>query len=68
MNPFYPQHRFSDLGSAFLHPADIQQVRTLYGAGSGSVTPIDPIPEPATIMLVAVGLGLLARRRRSVAG
>jgi hypothetical protein len=66
MNPSYPFHRFSGLGSAFLLPADIRAIQSVYGAGIGSVQPLDPAPEPATYLLVSSGiLGLsIARRRR----
>ena len=62
MNPQYPQQRFSGLTTAFLFPADIAQIRALYGAGAGSVTPA-PIPEPATLLLTGFGIGLLSSRR-----
>ena len=65
MNPLYPQHRFGGLGTAFLMPADIEQLRDLYGAGTGSVTPADPVPEPGTLLLVGLGLGALARLHRT---
>jgi hypothetical protein len=69
MNPFFPQPLFGALGSAFLFPGDIRRVQAIYGAGSGSVQPLaaDPVPEPATVLLVATGLGLMLdqhRRRR----
>jgi hypothetical protein len=64
MNPFYPQQRFSGLGTSFLFPADIEQLQRLYGSGTGSVTPLAPVPEPGTLMLAAAGLALVACRRR----
>jgi hypothetical protein len=64
MNPSYPQQRFTSLGTGFLYPADIEQLRSLYGAGRGSVTPLDPAPEPGTLLLAASGIALLAYRRR----
>jgi len=68
MNESFPHPRFGRLGSAFLLPADIEQVQALYGAGTGSVQSMDPVPEPATLVLVATGLACVARarRRRSV--
>jgi len=63
MNPFYPQQRFTTLGSAFLFPNDIAALQQIYGAGHGSVQPLAPTPEPATILLVGAGLAALARGR-----
>ena len=68
MNPFYPQQRFTSLGTGFLYPADIEQLRSIYGSGRGSVTPLDPTPEPGTLLLAASGIALLAYRRRRSAG
>jgi Matrixin/PEP-CTERM motif len=64
MNPFYPQQRFTGLGTTFLYPADIEQLRSIYGSGAGSVTPLAPTPEPGTLLLAASGIALLAYRRR----
>jgi len=64
MNAIFPQRRFGGLGTGFLLPADINGLQALYGAGTGSVHPMDPVPEPATILLVATGVALMARRRR----
>lgn len=67
MNPSYPSHRFDGLGSAFLFQADIRSLQAVYGAGIGSVRalePLDPTPEPATCLLVGVGLAALVRARR----
>lgn len=70
MNPMYPQRRFFGLGTAFLLPPDIEQLRAIYGSGQGSVTPLSPAPDPATFVLVATGGAILlrARRRRTDAG
>lgn len=62
MNPFFPQARFFGLGTSFLLPRDIAMLQTLYGEGIGSVQPMDPVPEPGTLLLVAAGLSVLARR------
>jgi matrixin len=64
MNPSYPFHRFEGLGSAFLYSSDIRRLQALYGAGVGSVQPLDPSPEPATYLLVLTGIAALARSRR----
>jgi hypothetical protein len=39
MNPVYAPH-FSGPGTAFLYPDDIAGIQALYGAGTGSVTPV----------------------------
>ena len=67
MNPSYPTHRFGGLGTAFLYRSDIEKLQAIYGAGSGSVTPISATPEPATYLLFAGGLALVARVRRKCA-
>lgn len=57
---------FSTMSDADLLPSDITALRALYGAGTGSVTPLDdPIasPEPSSLALFATGLGYLLRRR-----
>jgi hypothetical protein len=64
MNPSYPTHRFGGLGTAHLYPSDIRALQAIYGSGTGSVTPLTATPEPATYLLVAGGLALVARTRR----
>jgi hypothetical protein len=67
MNPWYSTHRFGGLGSAFLFPADVRNLQAVYGAGVGSVQPLDPTspaPEPATCLMVGAGLAALVRARR----
>lgn len=57
---------FGSMSDADLLPSDIAAIRALYGAGTGSVTPLaDPVvtPEPSSLILVASGLGYLLRRR-----
>lgn len=56
---------FLDPSEAFLFPADIAALHALYGPGRGSVQPIDAsVPEPATLLLVGLGAGLAALRRK----
>lgn len=72
-NMYWIFHRYSGLNSPELAPAnipiqfadDIQGIRSIYGAGVGSVTPIG-VPEPATGFLIAAAMlcALPIRRRR----
>jgi hypothetical protein len=64
MNAFYPQRRFTHLGSAYLLPADVESLRALYGTGIGSVQPLQPTPEPTVFLPLTVVLALVARARR----
>ncbi|HWP99147.1 MAG TPA: matrixin family metalloprotease [Vicinamibacterales bacterium] len=67
MGTLFRVPRYNGLGTAYLLPADIAALRALYGAGVGSVLPldpVDPIPEPATLAMLAGGLAALYRRRR----
>ncbi len=70
-NMYWIFHRYSGLNSSELAPAnipiqfhdDIQGIQTLYGAGTGSVTPIG-VPEPATgVLIVAAAACFLPVRR-----
>jgi len=63
MNPSYPFHRFSGLGTSFLFPSDIRALQSIYGAGTGSVQPIDLTPEPTTCLLVASGILVVSIKR-----
>jgi hypothetical protein len=66
MNPSFP-NRFNGLGSAFLFPEDVRDVRSIYGVGTGSVQPLAPVPEPGTLVLLTGGLlGLRALTRAGV--
>jgi hypothetical protein len=62
MNPDFPR-RYSGLGSAYLLPADIANIRAVYGSGEGSVEPLAAVPEPSTLLLMAAGVAGLLRRR-----
>lgn len=64
MNPSYPQRRFHGLGTAFLFPADIENIQAVYGPGRGSVQPLSPVPEPAMLLLVATGMAAVAARAK----
>jgi len=64
MNPSYPSRRFDGLGSAHLYAADIRHLQEIYGAGIGSVQPLDATPEPGTFFLALTGVAALAEYRR----
>ncbi|HXH05028.1 MAG TPA: matrixin family metalloprotease [Vicinamibacterales bacterium] len=67
MSSIFTAARFRGLGTAYLLPADIAAIRSLYGSGLGSVVPldpVDPIPEPATLLVVTGGLATILRRGR----
>lgn len=56
-------------GTGYLHADDIAAIRSIYGAGVGSVTPLaTAIPEPGGLILAALGatgaVALRAGRRR----
>lgn len=61
--------KYAGLGSAFLFPRDVLDIQALFGAGRGSVHPLDPgdemlaTPEPGTLLLLSVPLATLLRRR-----
>jgi hypothetical protein len=67
-NMYWIFTRYSGLGTGRLHPDDVAGIRSVYGAGIGSVTPL--VPEPATWMLVVGGVlgwtALSSRRIRRV--
>jgi hypothetical protein len=59
---------YAGLGTAFLFPRDILSIQALYGTGTGAVYPLDDVtatPEPGTLMLLAVPVAALLRRRRA---
>jgi hypothetical protein len=62
VNMYWIFHRFQGLGTGMLFEDDILGIRSLYGAGVGSVT---PIPEPATLALVILAAGGWFLRRRA---
>jgi hypothetical protein len=62
VNMYWIFHRFQGLGTGQLFDDDINGVRSLYGAGVGSVTPLS-IPEPdALALFFLAGAGWLLRR------
>ncbi len=63
MNPSFSNRRFGGLGTAYLYSSDVRQLQARYGAGTGSVQPLNPAPEPATAMLILTGLMVVIRRR-----
>ncbi|TWT43407.1 matrixin family metalloprotease [Botrimarina hoheduenensis] len=57
--------RRSGPGTGMLWPADIAGVRAIYGAGIGSVTPLQLVPEPTAALLVVVAaFGVACTGRR----
>jgi hypothetical protein len=63
-NMYWIFHRFSALGTGQLFADDIAGIQTIYGVGTGSVTPLT-VPEPATgFMAVIATTWLLSHRRR----
>lgn len=65
-NMYWVFTRTSGLGTAALHADDIAGIRSVYGAGVGSVTPLVAVPEPMTLWLVLLGMmmGLATARGR----
>jgi hypothetical protein len=61
MSPFHGFH-FDGLGTGFLFPEDIAAIQAIYGVGTGSV---QPIPEPATLLLVSTAAFAAYRARRA---
>lgn len=66
-NMYWIFTRYPGLGYGKLHPDDIARVQILYGAGTGSVTPLR-VPEPATWMLLALIVTASGSRGRWRAG
>jgi hypothetical protein len=61
-NMFWICTRYTGLGTGQLYGDDILGIQAIYGAGTGSVS---PIPEPAALLLIVVGLvmfGMVGRR------
>jgi hypothetical protein len=64
-NMYWIFTRYSGPGTGALHSDDIAGIRTVYGAGVGSVTPLATVPEPAAwVIATSVGIAWLAVRRR----
>lgn len=64
-NMYWIFHRFTGLGTGQLFPDDIAGIQTIYGPGTGSVTPL-AVPEPATALLLTLALiSALPTRRRT---
>jgi hypothetical protein len=69
-NMFPVFRRHTGPGSGWLHPDDIAGIQAIYGQGTGSVTPLVRVPEPAgwglcaVAVVVATGSGFLFRGRR----
>jgi hypothetical protein len=64
-NMYWIFHRDSGVGTGQLFPDDIAGIQSIYGPGTGSVTPIG-VPEPTTAFLFAAisAFALPGRRRR----
>ena len=58
--------RHNGPGTGYLHPDDIAAIRSIYGTGIGSVTPLTAqVPEPGSFALVVcVGVCVAAQRSR----
>ncbi len=67
-NMFWIFNRSSGLGTGALHQDDINGILAVYGAGTGSVTPL-AIPEPATLVLVLLTMALflaIGQRKQAI--
>ena len=62
-NMYWIFQRSSGLGTASLHPDDIAGIQSIYGAGTGSVTPLIVVPEPSTWLMLVFGGSLLSGLR-----
>jgi hypothetical protein len=56
MNPNYAG-RFDGLGTSFLLPDDVNGIRTIYGTGVGSVTPLGGRGTAVTLQHLSAGVG-----------
>lgn len=54
VNMYWIFKRHSGPGTGMLFPDDIAAIRSVYGAGVGSVTPLSAVPEPAAGSLLAI--------------
>lgn len=66
-NMYWIFRRTKGLDDGWLHPDDIAGIRSIYGAGTGSVTPLFA-PEPATSMMLLFALLLFSAASRAVLG
>ncbi len=62
-NMYWVFQRSSGLGTASLHPDDIAGIQSIYGVGTGSVSPLIIIPEPSTWLMLVFGASLLSGLR-----
>jgi Matrixin len=63
-NMYWIFRRTAGLNDGWLHPDDIAGMQSIYGPGSGTVTPLFAVPEPATWMpTLAALISLLAASR-----
>ena len=64
-NMYWIFHRFQGLGTGQLYADDLAGIQFVYGAGTGSVTPLVPEPATLTLAILTVGGWILRRRRDS---